>query len=121
GKPGVVVVTAGPGATNSLTGVAQAYMAASPMVHISGAVPRKASYESFHGVDKEDFLVRTFAEVTKWSVSIQRPEDIPSVLARAFAIARSGRPGPVHVEIPQDVLLSEATEMDVYQPLELPA
>lgn len=120
GKPGVVVVTAGPGGTNSLTGVAQAYMAASPMVHISGAVPRKASYESFHGVDKEDFLVRTFAEVTKWSVSIQRPEDIPSVMAKAFAIARSGRPGPVHVEIPQDVLLSEATEMDVYQPLQLP-
>lgn len=121
GKPGVVLVTAGPGATNSLTGVAQAYMAASPMVHISGAVPRKASLESFHGVDGEDFLVRVFAEVTKWSVSIQRPEDIPGVLAKAFAIARSGRPGPVHVEIPQDVLLSDATEMDVYQPIELPA
>lgn len=120
GKPGVVLVTAGPGATNSLTGVAQAYMAASPMVHISGAAPRKASFESFHGVDQEDFLVRVFAEVTKWSVSIQRPEDIPGMLAQAFAVARSGRPGPVHVEIPQDVLLAEATEMDVYQPVEPP-
>jgi acetolactate synthase-1/2/3 large subunit len=115
GKPGVVLVTAGPGATNSLTGVAQAYMAASPLVHISGAVPRKASFESFHGVDQEDFLVRVFAEVTKWSVSIQRPEDIPHVLSRAFAIATSGRPGPVHVEIPQDVLLADATELDVYE------
>ncbi len=120
GKPGVVLVTAGPGATNSLTGVAQAYMAASPMVHISGAVPRKASFESFHGVDQEDFLIRVFAEVTKWSVSVQRPEDIPGVLAQAFAVARSGRPGPVHVEIPQDVLLAEATEMDAYQPFEPP-
>ena len=120
GKPGVVLVTAGPGATNSLTGVAQAYMAASPLVHISGAVPRNAPYESFHGVDHEDFLVRVFAEVTKWSVSIQRPEDIPSVMAKAFAIARSGRPGPVHVEIPQDVLLAGETEMDVYQPLDFP-
>jgi len=115
GKPGVVLVTAGPGATNSLTGVAQAYMAASPLVHISGAVPRGASFESFHGVDQEDFLVRIFAEVTKWSVSVQRPEDIPHVLSRAFAIATSGRPGPVHVEIPQDVLLADATEMDVYE------
>ena len=119
GKPGVVLVTAGPGATNSLTGVAQAYMAASPMVHISGAVPRGASYESFHGVDKENFLVPIFAEVTKWSVSIQRPEDIPHVLSRAFAIAQSGRPGPVHVEIPQDVLLADATEMDVYERAEI--
>ncbi len=119
GKPGVALVTAGPGATNSLTGVAQAYMAASPMVHISGAVPRGASYESFHGVDSEDFLVRMFDEVTKWSVSVQRPEDIPSVLSRAFAIAQSGRPGPVHIEIPQDVLLADATEMDVYQRAEI--
>src|SRR5690606_27833872 len=117
GKPGVVLVTAGPGATNSLTGVAQAYMAASPMIHISGAVPRGASMESFHGVDGEQFLVPMFAEVTKWSVSIQRPEEIPGVFAKAFAIATSGRPGPVHIEIPQDVLLHDAVEMPAYAPV----
>lgn len=115
GRAGVALVTAGPGATNSITGVAQAYMAASPMVHISGAVPRGASFESFHGVDADDFLVRMFAEVTKWSVSVERPGDIPHVLSRAFAIATSGRPGPVHVEIPEDVLTADATEMNVYQ------
>ena len=115
GKPGVVVVTAGPGATNSLTGVAQAYMAASPLIHISGAVPRGASYESFHGVDNESFLVPIFAEVTKWSVTIQKPEDIPAVFAKAFAVATSGRPGPVHIEVPQDVLLHAATEIPAYQ------
>lgn len=120
GKPGVALVTAGPGATNSLTGVAQAYMAASPVVHISGAVPTGAAYESFHGVDQPDFLVRMFADVTKWSVAIERPEEIPHVLSRAFAIATSGRPGPVHVEIPQDILLADATEMDVYQRTEIP-
>ena len=114
GRPGVALVTAGPGATNSLTGVAQAYMAASPLVHISGAVPSGASYESFHGVDRPDFLVRMFAEVTKWSVSIARPEEIPHVLARAFALATSGRPGPVHIEIPQDVLLAGPTLMAPY-------
>lgn len=116
GKPGVALVTAGPGATNSLTGVAQAYMMASPLIHISGAVPRNASMESFHGVDAEDFLVDVFKTVTKWSVSIQRPEDIPHVFAEAFAIAVSDRPGPVHIEIPEDVLRAQPTEMDVYQP-----
>jgi acetolactate synthase-1/2/3 large subunit len=120
GKPGVVLVTAGPGATNSITGVAQAYMSASPMVHISGAVPTGASYESFHGVDKPDFLVRMFAEVTKWSVAVERVEDIPSVLSRAFAIATSGRPGPVHVEIPQDIITAVETEMDAYERTEIP-
>lgn len=119
GKPGVVLVTAGPGATNSLTGVAQAYMAASPMVHISGAVPSNASFESFHGVDRPDFLVRMFAEVTKWSVAVERAEDIPDVLSRAFAIATSGRPGPVHVEIPQDIITLGEIEMDAYQRTEI--
>jgi acetolactate synthase-1/2/3 large subunit len=89
-------------------------MAASPLVHISGAVPTGASYESFHGVDRPDFLVRMFAEVTKWSVAIARPEEIPHVFARAFALATSGRPGPVHIEIPQDVLLAEPTPMAPY-------
>jgi len=120
GKPGVVLVTAGPGATNSITGVAQAYMSASPMVHISGAVPSNASYESFHGVDKPDFLVRMFAEVTKWSVAVERVEDIPAVLSRAFAIATSGRPGPVHVEIPQDIITAGVTEMDAYEKTVIP-
>jgi acetolactate synthase-1/2/3 large subunit len=114
GKPGVVLVTAGPGATNSLTGVAQAYTSASPLIHISGAVPRDAPYESFHGADKPDFLVRLFAEVTKWSVAIERPEEIQAVFARAFALATSGRPGPVHIEIPQDVLLADATLIAPY-------
>ncbi|CAN5557449.1 acetolactate synthase large subunit [soil metagenome] len=115
GRPGVVLVTAGPGATNSLTGVVQAYMSASPLIHISGAVPRNASCESFHGADNADFLEPIFRDVTKWSVSIQRPEDIPGVFAKAFAIATSGRPGPVHIEIPQDVLLHEATKIPVYE------
>lgn len=117
GKPGVCLVTAGPGATNSLTGVAQAYMAASPLIHISGAVPTTASYESFHGVDQADFLLPVFEQVTKWSVAIQRIEEIPHVLAKAFAVATSGRPGPVHIEIPQNVLRSEPAAMDRYRPL----
>ena len=117
GKPGVCFVTAGPGATNSLTGVAQAYMAASPLIHVSGAVPQGASFESFHGVDRADFLVGVFSDVTKWSVSVERAEDIPHVFAEAFRIAQSDRPGPVHIELPENVLLADPTEMDTYAAL----
>jgi acetolactate synthase-1/2/3 large subunit len=101
GKPGVCVVTAGPGCINSMAGVAQAYGAASPVVHISGAVPLKADLEAFHGVDDPSFIHEMFKKITKWSARVERIEDIPGVLAKAFHIARSGRPGPVHVELPR--------------------
>lgn len=101
GKPGVCVVTAGPGCMNSMAGVAQAYGAASPMVHISGAVPLKADLEAFHGVDNPAAVHEMFKHITKWSARVERIEDIPEVMAKAFHIARSGRPGPVHVEVPR--------------------
>ena len=102
GRPGVCLVTAGPGAANSLAGVAQAYSAASPLVHISGAVPIEAGLEAFHGVDETDFVLEMFKKVTKWSVRVERIEDIPSIMARAFKLALSGRSGPVHIEIPRE-------------------
>jgi acetolactate synthase-1/2/3 large subunit len=101
GKPGVCLVTAGPGGLNSMAGVAQAYGAASPMIHIGGAVPLKADLEAFHGVDDPAFVHDMFKKITKWSARIERIEDIPEVMAKAFHIARSGRPGPVHVELPR--------------------
>ena len=101
GRPGVCVVTAGPGCINSMAGVAQAFGAASPMVHISGAVPLKADREAFHGVDDPVFVHEMFKKITKWSARVERIEDIPDVMARAFHVARSGRPGPVHVELPR--------------------
>jgi acetolactate synthase-1/2/3 large subunit len=102
GEPGVCLVTAGPGAANSLPGVAQAYAAASPLVHISGAVPLDGAREAFHGADDPDFTLRMFREVTKWSVRVEAIEAIPDILARAFQTARNGRPGPVHIEIPRE-------------------
>jgi len=101
GRPAVSLVTAGPGAINSMAGVAQAYGAASPMVHIAGAVPLKADLEAFHGVDDPAFVHEMFRKITKWSARVERLEDIPEVMAKAFHIARSGRPGPVHVELPR--------------------
>jgi acetolactate synthase-1/2/3 large subunit len=116
GRPGVALVTAGPGATNSLTGVAQAYSASLPMVHISGDVPLSAGNEAYHGVDRRDFLHKMFADVTKLSVRIERAEDIPGILSRAFALAASGRPGPVHVDIPWDIVGATDIETAQYQP-----
>ena len=116
GRPGVVLVTAGPGATNSISGVAQAYSASLPMVHISGDVPLNAGNEAFHGVDRADFLHRMFSDITKGSVRIERPADIPAVLSRAFALAVSGRPGPVHVDIPVDIAGATNLEIPPYQP-----
>lgn len=116
GRPGVALVTAGPGAVNSLSGVAQAYASSLPMVHISGDVPLHAGNEAFHGVDRKDFLHKMFADVTKWSVRVEQAEDIPDVLSRAFALAVSGRPGPVHVDIPMDVVRARGVETPPYQP-----
>ncbi len=119
GKPGVCIVTAGPGCINSMAGVAQAYGAASPMVHISGAVPLKADLEAFHGVDDPASVHKMFKKITKWSARIERIEDIPETMARAFHIARSGRPGPVHVELPR---LSDYSESILQEkPAMLPA
>lgn len=110
GRPGVVVVTAGPGATHSLSGVAGAYAAGAPLVHISGGVPTDSYKEAFHGVDRVDFLQHAFTPVTKWSVRVEDAREIPAVLNRAFALATAGRPGPVHVEIPLSTLQSDAID-----------
>jgi acetolactate synthase-1/2/3 large subunit len=107
GKPGVCIVTAGPGCVNSMAGVAQSYGAASPMIHISGAVPLKADLEAFHGVDDPAFVHEMFKKITKWTARVERIEDIPEVMAKAFHVARSGRPGPVHVELPRVADYSE--------------
>ena len=123
GKPGVCLVTAGPGGLNSMAGVAQAYGAASPMIHIGGAVPLKADLEAFHGVDDPAFVHDMFKKITKWSARVERIEDIPEVMAKAFHIARSGRPGPVHVELPrvsdysEYILQEEPAMLPAYRPM----
>jgi acetolactate synthase-1/2/3 large subunit len=114
GRPGVVLVTAGPGATNSLTGIARAYASETPIVQITGAVPRNAPKESFHGLDSPTFLRTAFAEVTKWSVRVEEPAEVPGVIAEAFRVAQAGRPGPVHVEIPIDLFMGGAQALPEY-------
>jgi acetolactate synthase-1/2/3 large subunit len=107
GRPGVVTVTAGPGATNSLSGVAGAMAAGSPLVHISGGVPADAALESFHGVDDPAVLEKAFSGATKWSTRVTDPHQVAPTLSRAFALSVVGRPGPVHVELARSVLDSD--------------
>lgn len=117
GAPGVCLLTAGPGAINSAGGVAEAYSANSPMIHITGAVPVDSTPEAFHGVDASDYTSRMFEPITKWSVRVTDPASVAGTMAKAFAIATSGRPGPVHVEFPRYTDTSAHLITD--QPIEL--
>jgi acetolactate synthase-1/2/3 large subunit len=100
GRPGVCVATSGPGATNLVTGLATAYMDNSPVVAITGQVSRAMmGRDAFQETD----IVGITLPITKWSVLVERPEDLADVLHEAFHVARSGRPGPVLVDIPKDI------------------
>jgi acetolactate synthase-1/2/3 large subunit len=107
GEPGVCVVTAGPGCTNMLTAVAEAYVGCLPMLLFAG---RGATHSAQRGASQEVATEQIFAPVTKWSVRVDRAEDVVPVVRRAFAEARSGRPGPVLVDLPRDILDSEVED-----------
>jgi thiamine pyrophosphate-dependent acetolactate synthase large subunit-like protein len=104
---GVAVVTAGPGVTDAVTGVANAYAASSPLVLIGGAAP---TFNQGRGSLQEMPQVQLFQGITKWSDRIPAADLVPSFLAKAFRVARAGRPGPVFLEIPWDVLSNGADE-----------
>jgi acetolactate synthase-1/2/3 large subunit len=106
GEPGVCIVAEGAGATNAVTGMAQAYAEASPVVQIVGHSSTDDKVWPDHSVDDWGFLLKIYQPITKCSIQIQRVEDIPQVLNKAFNIATADRPGPVHLEIPKDVLSS---------------
>ncbi len=99
GKVGVAFVTSGPGATNTITGIADAMMDSTPMVVVTGQV-----VSSLLGSDafQEADVVGITQPITKWAYQIRRAEDIPTAVARAFYIASSGRPGPVVLDITKD-------------------
>jgi len=113
GKPGVAIVTAGPGVTNAVTAVANASRAQSPMVVIGGRGPANMSGR---GSLQEVELIPVMAPITKWQVSITDPARIPELLATAFRKATSGVPGPVYVEMPLDLLFANADPAEVKFP-----
>ena len=104
GKIGVAIATSGPGATNLITGIADAQIDSTPMVCITGQVPSHLlGSDAFQETD----IVGISTPVTKWNCQVTKAADIPGALAKAFYIARSGRPGPVLVDITKDAQFEE--------------
>ena len=104
GKVGVAMATSGPGATNLITGIADAQIDSTPIVCITGQVPSHLlGSDAFQETD----IVGISTPVTKWNHQITKASQIPEIIARAFYIARSGRPGPVLVDITKDAQFEE--------------
>jgi len=102
--PGVCLATLGPGATNLLTGVADAQLDRAPLVAITGQAGLERVFKESHQyID----VVRLFAAVTKWSVRIEVAESTPEVVRKAFRLARLEKPGATHIELPEDVASAE--------------
>lgn len=100
GKPGVVLVTSGPGATNAITGIATAYMDSIPMIVLSGQVEsRLVGSDAFQETD----MVGISRPIVKHSFMVQHASEIPDVVKKAFHLATTGRPGPVVIDVPKDV------------------
>ena len=104
GKVGVAIATSGPGATNLITGIADAQIDSTPMVCITGQV---ASHLLGSDAFQETDIVGISTPVTKWNHQITKASEIPSVIAKAFYIAKSGRPGPVLIDITKDAQFEE--------------
>jgi acetolactate synthase-1/2/3 large subunit len=120
GKVGVALLTSGPGATNGVTGIATAYMDSIPIVVLTGQVPRALiGNDAFQEVD----IVGITRPCTKHNYLVSNPDELVSILREAFYLAASGRPGPVLVDLPKDVMASKITypekqeiKMKTYQP-----
>ncbi|WP_338847673.1 thiamine pyrophosphate-binding protein [Massilia sp. W12] len=109
GKPGICFVTRGPGATNASIGVHTAFQDSTPMILFIGQVGNDfIDREAFQEIDYR----RMFGQMAKWVAQIDRAERIPEYLARAFQVACSGRPGPVVLALPEDMLITRADVAD---------
>jgi len=113
GEPGVAVVTAGPGVTDSVSGIAEAFTAGCPMIEFGGRIPL-TDYD--RGAMQEIDQVRIMEPITKWAKTIYEAKRIPEYVSIAFRQAKSGTPGPVYLECPIDILLTKVEESDVYFP-----
>ena len=117
GRPGVCIATSGPGATNLVTGIASAQMDSIPIVAITGQVPRAAiGRDAFQETDMTGISL----PVTKHNYLVMKASDIARAIKEAFHIASTGRPGPVLVDIPKDVLLNDTAEFVYPEEVDLP-
>ncbi|MCT3136839.1 acetolactate synthase large subunit [Lactococcus lactis] len=109
GKVGVVVVTSGPGATNAVTGIADAYLDSVPLLVFTGQVGRLSiGKDAFQEAD----TVGITAPITKYNYQIRETADITRIVTEAYYLARTGRPGPVEIDLPKDVSTLEVTEIN---------
>jgi acetolactate synthase I/II/III large subunit len=109
GRPGIAIVTRGPGATQASVGVHTAFQDSTPIILLVGQVASdQVEREAFQELDYR----RMFGEMTKWVAQIDRADRIPEYVARAYAVCSSGRPGPVVLALPEDMLTSEADVAD---------
>jgi len=116
GRPGICFVTRGPGATNAAAGIHIAHQDSTPMILFVGQVARGAmGREAFQELD----YAAVFGTMSKWVVQIDDPARVPELVARAFQVATSGRPGPVVVALPEDMLTQAASVADA-QPFAVP-
>ena len=107
GRPGVAIVTAGPGVTNTATAVAHAWSGGAPMLLIGGRAPlAQADRGALHEMDQISFM----RPITKWAVTVFEASRLSEYVGRALATCRQGRPGPVFLELPSDVLRDDAAE-----------
>jgi acetolactate synthase-1/2/3 large subunit len=117
GKPGICFVTRGPGATNASIGVHTAYQDSTPMILFIGQVGGDfIDREAFQEIDYR----RMYGQMAKWVAQVDRAERMPEYIARAFQVATSGRPGPVVLALPEDMLVTRAEVADTrrYQPVQ---
>src|ERR1044071_8695323 len=106
GKPGVVLVTSGPGATNTLTGIMTAHMDSVPMIVLTGqTITSMLGKDAFQEADVFGITM----PVVKHSYLVKNPNDIPRIVREAFFLATSGRPGPVLIDLPKDVTSAPCT------------
>src|SRR5580704_9090026 len=115
GNIGVCIGTSGPAGTDMITGLYSAQADSIPILCITGQAPRARLYkEDFQAVDIESIA----KPVTKWSVTVREPAQVPRAFQQAFHLMRSGRPGPVLIDLPFDVQMGEIEfDVDTYEPL----
>ncbi len=119
GKPAVVIVTSGPGGTNTITGVISQWLDSIPVVYISGQVKTETTIESCREIglrqlgDQEINIIDIVGPVTKFSAIIKKPSEVKRLFQKAVYIAMHGRPGPVWIDVPLDVQGATVDETDL--------
>ncbi len=115
GRAAVAMSTLGPGATNLLTGIADAYLDRAPLVAITGQASSDKLHKEAHQVVD---IVRMFEPVTKWNTRVERVDAIPEIVRKAFRVAELAKPGPTHIELPENLAALEPESGAATQPLE---